>query len=383
MTWFAIEVAPRRERAAGWSLHEHGFDAYCPMETVWRRTKRSKFKADQPIFPRYIFVYVPLNRSLYEVANIEHVTGIVGIGGVARPIREQAWVEEMRGQETLGAFDKTISKKLTFRPGQPVRVIGGPFSGFLADVLSAKDGDARVRVLLKGFGGGAATLDVAKLEAAWRTPLRSVRMVASSRTDDRLSGNAPEKDMPQRGGPIQVTRSPPHPYCARSTRTAPVQKLIDLPGVAAVEKAIKAVDPWNTPKPGEYGSDDLYVELFGLTHEMAEHLADTSDEYGVDDDGVYHADPAGFYDDERWEQLYAIEDLAQDVDRIPLFRLLGWDVTDGDSKPLRCLPCFSLPLTLAALGLAGKLAEPIEGKAAADDWGASLEAEARRFRTQR
>ena len=58
----------------------------------------------------------------------------------------------------------------------------------------------------------------------------------------------------------------------------------------------------------------------------------------------------------------------------------GWDVTDRRRKPLRMLPLFALPLALAARGVAGALPFRAEPDHAETDWGASLKAEAGRFR---
>lgn len=62
------------------------------------------------------------------------------------------------------------------------------------------------------------------------------------------------------------------------------------------------------------------------------------------------------------------------------FEAEGWDVTDRRRKPLRMLPVFALPLALAARGVAGQLPFVAEPDHPATDWGASLKAEAGRFR---
>ncbi|HEY0599042.1 MAG TPA: hypothetical protein VGD32_02980, partial [Brevundimonas sp.] len=62
------------------------------------------------------------------------------------------------------------------------------------------------------------------------------------------------------------------------------------------------------------------------------------------------------------------------------FEAEGWDVTDRRRKPLRLLPLFALPLALAARGVAGALPFVPEPDHPTTDWGASLKAEAGRFR---
>ncbi|HEX5262875.1 MAG TPA: hypothetical protein VFW13_05075, partial [Phenylobacterium sp.] len=73
------------------------------------------------------------------------------------------------------------------------------------------------------------------------------------------------------------------------------------------------------------------------------------------------------------------------ADRLPLpaqvaaFEAEGWDVTDDKRRPLRVLGHFSQPLWLAVRGVAGSLPfQPEDNRP--DPWGASLAAEAKRFR---
>jgi transcription antitermination factor NusG len=79
-----------------------------------------------------------------------------------------AFIEGVREAETLGHFDRTKPPaKMTFKPGQPVRVIAGPFTGHMVEFMAAKDNESRVRVLLTLFGRpGPMTIDRTALEAA-------------------------------------------------------------------------------------------------------------------------------------------------------------------------------------------------------------------------
>ena len=68
------------------------------------------------------------------------------------------------------------------------------------------------------------------------------------------------------------------------------------------------------------------------------------------------------------------------ADLVEAFETEGWDVTDKRRKPLRMLPILALPLALAARGVAGQLPFAAEPDHPTTDWGASLKAEAGRFR---
>ena len=140
----------------------------------------------------------------------------------------------------------------------------------------------------------------------------------------------------------------------------PLRRLIDLPGVAELERAA-VLEP--LPGIGEVRSpdpklDDCCKALFGLT-------PDEADEFPR---------PAG------WDRVEH-KPLPRQV---AAFEDVGWDVTDSRRRPLRVLPALGPALWLAVRGIAGELpfeAEPESGSAdRPDDWGATLAAEAAKFR---
>jgi hypothetical protein len=140
----------------------------------------------------------------------------------------------------------------------------------------------------------------------------------------------------------------------------PLRRLIDLPGVAELERAA-VLKP--LPGIGEIRADDPAIdvccaELFGLTPAEAEAFPRPAGWDGIEDKALPR-------------QVAAFEDA-------------GWDVTDAKRRPLRVLAWFSAPLWLAVRGVAGALpfqAEPDSHEPeAAGDWGSALAAEATRFR---
>ncbi len=138
---------------------------------------------------------------------------------------------------------------------------------------------------------------------------------------------------------------------------AKLRRLIDLPGVAELERAA-VMKP--LPGPGEARPEDTALdacskELFGLTADEADAVTRPADWDGVEDK------PAAV-------QVFAFEDA-------------GWDVTDDRRRPLRVLAYFSGPLWLALRGVAGSV--PFQAPIDEDDtdtWGGSLASEAERFR---
>ena len=146
----------------------------------------------------------------------------------------------------------------------------------------------------------------------------------------------------------------PHPT------SAPLRRLIDLPGIDALE--LKAVMKPRIADPDERHEfpdiagtiDETARAAFGLTPEEAEGVARPADW-----DGIERLDPA---------------------DMVEAFAAGGWDVTDARRRPLRMLGCWALPLALAMRGVAGALPFHAEPDQPVTDWGSTLKAEATRFR---
>ena len=139
-----------------------------------------------------------------------------------------------------------------------------------------------------------------------------------------------------------------------------MRRLADLPGVDALElKALmkpRVADPDLRHEHPEV--DAVAVEAFGLTLDEAEATPLPPD----------------------WPE--ALKDLHRKspAELAEAFEAEGWDVTDSRRKPLRVLPLLALPLALAARGVAGTLPFAPEPDHPTTDWGASLKAEAGRFR---
>ena len=141
--------------------------------------------------------------------------------------------------------------------------------------------------------------------------------------------------------------------------TAP-RRLAELPGVDDLElKALmkpRLADPDLRDEHPEV--DAVARGAFGMSLDEAEAVALPAD----------------------WPE--ALRDLRRrsPAELAEAFEAEGWDVTDTRRKPLRMLPIFALPLALAARGVAGELPFVAEPDHPTTDWGASLKAEAGRFR---
>jgi hypothetical protein len=151
--------------------------------------------------------------------------------------------------------------------------------------------------------------------------------------------------------------------------------LRDLPGVAELEARLQCIErhpskDWAPEADGLGESvDRISRSLFGITE------TETRLDGGADDATL------------GWELnfafLYGEDHAATEL----IFDAMGWDILGQDDDWLLCLHSLSRQIVCVAKGLKGHLpgAEPDEASLArmANDWGASLAAQAERFRRGR
>jgi transcriptional antiterminator NusG len=107
-----------------------------------RRTTRRR------VFPGYILVHMVLDdESWYVVRNTPGVTGFVGSGTKPTPLSDEEVDKILRRMET-----EQPRIKVSFRVGETVRIIEGPFSDFMAVVDELYPDRGKVRVLVSFFG---------------------------------------------------------------------------------------------------------------------------------------------------------------------------------------------------------------------------------------
>jgi transcription antitermination factor NusG len=161
--WFVAQTLCHREKLASIHLGAQGFRTFLPRFKKTVRHARSLREVIAPLFPGYIFVEIDPGRDRWRSIN--------GTFGVMRlvsahhcPIPVPAGVVEnlLARVDELGLmrFDRDL------KPGQPVRVVAGPFTQ-LFGVLQRLDAKGRVEVLLNIMGRQAAvTMERANLTAA-------------------------------------------------------------------------------------------------------------------------------------------------------------------------------------------------------------------------
>lgn len=129
-------------------MQDQIFQVVVPTEDEIEVRDGKRRVVERRVFPGYILVQMVLNDdSWFVVRNTPGVTGFVGMGNVPTPLRPEEVQSIMKRMEA-----EAPKIKVTFKPGQKVRIIDGPFNEFIGVVDEIDMERAKVRVLVSFFG---------------------------------------------------------------------------------------------------------------------------------------------------------------------------------------------------------------------------------------
>jgi len=136
------------QRIETMQMQDQIFQVVVPTEDEIEVRDGKRRTVERRVFPGYILVQMILtDDSWYVVRNTPGVTGFVGMGNEPTPLRP----EEV--QAILKRMEAEAPKiKVTFRSGQKVRIIDGPFNEFIGVVDEIDVERAKVRVMVSFFG---------------------------------------------------------------------------------------------------------------------------------------------------------------------------------------------------------------------------------------
>jgi transcription antitermination factor NusG len=147
--WFLAHTLPHKERVAQLRLHAQGFRCFLPCRQKEVRHARRLRKFLAPLFPRYAFVALDLDRHRWRSVN-----STIGVASLFmaddRPVATPVGVVETLIHSADPNGEVRFAHNL--QPGQMVRLVSGPFSQALG-VLEQLDDSGRVELLLEIMGG--------------------------------------------------------------------------------------------------------------------------------------------------------------------------------------------------------------------------------------
>ena len=139
------------ERIERFSMEDNFGEILVPSEEVVELRGGQEKRIQRKFFPGYVLVKMELNDSTWHlVKDTPRVMGFIG-GSKDKPIPISE--EEAKGiMQQLENGAEVTKPKITFEPGEMVRVIDGPFNDFSGVVEEVNYEKSKVRVAVLIFG---------------------------------------------------------------------------------------------------------------------------------------------------------------------------------------------------------------------------------------
>lgn len=168
-TYVGFEDAVKKtleQKIQNLNLQSKILEIFIPTRKVVKLTSKNERKEkEEKVYPGYIYVNMILDRETgYIIQNTQYVSKIAGTGEYIVPL-EKGYVEKLKNQ--LISQSQTIQSlaEITYKVGDLVRVIDGPFKDMQGKISGLDPDQSRVSVLLTMFERETnVVLDVLQIE---------------------------------------------------------------------------------------------------------------------------------------------------------------------------------------------------------------------------
>jgi transcription antitermination factor NusG len=131
--WHLIYTRPRQEKKLGTQLQERDIAYYLPTIRSLRTWHDRKKFIDMPLFPSYVFVYLPSSQHYFDAMKNEGFLCYVKSGKDIVNVREKT-IDEIKFLLSHGS-DIEVTAHCNFQPGKQVMICNGPFTGIECEVI--------------------------------------------------------------------------------------------------------------------------------------------------------------------------------------------------------------------------------------------------------
>jgi transcriptional antiterminator NusG len=143
--WYVVRAVSGQEKrvketieteVAAAGLQDYVGQVLIPIEKVFQIRKGKKVSKEKNLFPGYVYIQAALVGEIpHLVKNVTNVIGFLGAEkrGAPMPIRQ----EEIN---------------IPYKAGELVKVIDGPFNGFLGNIEEVNEDKKKLKVMVKIFG---------------------------------------------------------------------------------------------------------------------------------------------------------------------------------------------------------------------------------------
>jgi transcriptional antiterminator NusG len=136
------------QRIETMGMKDRIFDVVIPTQEEVEVKDGKRRTVERHIFPGYVLVNLALSEeSWYVVRNTPGVTGFVGMGNNPTPLRPEEVAQIVKRMEA-----EAPTVKVSFKVGERVRIVDGPFNDFRGMVAEIDMDRTKVRVMVSFFG---------------------------------------------------------------------------------------------------------------------------------------------------------------------------------------------------------------------------------------
>lgn len=159
--WYVIRTVAGKEKKAkeqleaefrNRKLDDKITQVIIPMEKVYMTRKGKKYTTEQNYYPGYVLIEADPN-IIGEIKQLnKYVNNVVGfLGGDTPTALRQSEVDRILGK--MDELSMTDEKSLEqFNVGETVKIVDGPFGGFIGKISEVNDEKRRVKLEVKIFG---------------------------------------------------------------------------------------------------------------------------------------------------------------------------------------------------------------------------------------
>lgn len=135
--WYAIYTMSRCEKKVREGLYKIGIEVFLPLVKELRQWKDRKKIIEVPLFKSYCFVKVD-NKEYHKVFEVQGIVRYVWFNGKPAIIKESE-IDLLKKLVTSKYKIDVLSSEI--KKGDKVKVIEGPLSGYMGEVIKEKTKD--------------------------------------------------------------------------------------------------------------------------------------------------------------------------------------------------------------------------------------------------
>ncbi len=137
------------DRIRLYKMEDYFDEIIIPKETVMEVVKGKRKLSEKKVFPGYLLIKMEMNEKTWQlVRGTPRVAGFIG-GKNPKPIPEE------EAQNILKQLEEGSYKprpKVTFEPGDTVKIIDGPFANIVGVVEEVKPEKGKLKIQVSIFG---------------------------------------------------------------------------------------------------------------------------------------------------------------------------------------------------------------------------------------